>query len=214
MTLMPKSAGGILPGKLAKMHDQRDFDRDYMKRMERYRAEKAKDARRVADETVVKRKYQSDLKIIERKLDESRKVLDKLYQGYNILPYYRNAVAIGYMKELLEIGVATQLEGPGQLYEKSRSDMRDDRVLERLNNISYRLDRIIDNQNRLYNQLESVKTKQSELTSRIEKEANAIRESNARIASRNADNMAALTYEAERSRKELEYQRYFLDNRL
>ena len=189
---------------------------DFKRRVDDYNNAVVAENKRVHEEGLIKKQLYDDIDEIRKKLSRSKSLLIEMYDAYNILPQYRNIVSVGYMNDLLMIGTATALEGPGQLYEKVRAELREDRILEAINGVSIKLDTLIDTNNRIYGAIQGVANEQQALCNTIEREARQIRDNQnksermiegIKINNNNSSN-AVLEYEVRRIRKELEYQEY------
>lgn len=104
---------------------------------------------------------------LKRELENSKYQLEQLYELTEIERNYRGLAQMGYMKELIEIEVATKLKGPDGLYYFVRKELRTDNLENILNGISASLNNIIKQNNRIYGELITEKEKSNKLNSLI-----------------------------------------------
>ena len=180
---------------------------NYLKSIDDYNQSLKNEDQRMAQEKIQRDSLNADIKRLNVDLEKSRNILNRLYDYYKILPQYRNIIAVGYMNDLLMIGAATQLEGDRQLYEKVRSDLRDDRLLEAINGVSYKLDTLIDSTNRLYGILSRITQVQRSLCGDIVEEAKVGRRQYIDGFTEKDISNSLRSYEDKRIRREEEYRR-------
>ena len=175
------------------------------------------------DFEVAKQQFTEELKkktVLERDLDTLNRTLrsheielERLYDEMDILPEYRGFVQMGYMYQLMRIGIGPNLMGIDGLYDRVRQELRADRLENKLDGIR---SAIIDSNNRLYMVLNEINNRSNEMISVLEREADQNRrrqqDFNNAINSigRKMDHIARSTslsaYSTERSRKLAEYE--------
>lgn len=74
--------------------------------------------------------------------ENAKKLLDKLYSKNIIFPKYRNFLAIAQIYEYLLSGRCSQLEGPNGAYNLYESELRQNIIIDRLDEVIWQLDRL------------------------------------------------------------------------
>lgn len=132
--------------------------------------------------------------------NEAKNKLEQFYDLAGIDEKYRNLIAIGYMKDFLSLSICTKLEGTDGLYYMIRKELRWDTLETSLSRISSQLDRSIATERAILDNLHEYQRRSEEMISRVLDDIQRGIHSSTAIA----------TYNAERVRKEIEYQNHFL----
>lgn len=147
-------------------------------------------------------------------LIEKRNLLaDRLYKSQGMLAdFYRrtgidnrfcNLVAMGYMNEFINLGIANKLGGADGLYYLIMQELRWDQMQCSLDEISSKLDMIIDNQRMIYSDL---KRMNRESTRMIDRLINGVNNLNSNVN----DLKAIEQYNGDRIARELEFQNFMM----
>lgn len=140
--------------------------------------------------------------LLVKKKEESAAKLNRFYQGSGIDASYCNIIAIGYMKDFLNLGICSKLEGVDGLYYAIRKEIRWDKMQETVGDISHKLDASIATQNAIREDLRRMSKRSEEMLNNIANEMKSM--------GYNQSVNAVAAYNSERIRKELEYQNYIL----
>lgn len=165
---------------------------------------------------------QQRINITKQKQLSSEK-LNNFYIAMEIDKDYRQLISIGYMFDFMRLGIATKLEGADGLYYLIRKELRYDQMQATMDEISAKLDTIIDQNSMIYNELKKIESKCNTIVANTAQIARNV----AQIAT-NTDNINSQlqkgneklnqiqksteisNYILERTRKEQEYQNYFI----
>lgn len=126
-----------------------------------------------------------ELQVLERTTAETHRVLNSYYSRNIIFPKYRELVAVSSFYEYLMSGRCSQLEGHGGAYNIFESEVRQNLILRKLDDIIERLDRIEDNQYMLYSTIQNSNRDTSRLLGELNRTAQSI-ESNTAITAYNS----------------------------
>ncbi len=85
--------------------------------------------------------------------DSTKNTLKRLYDFDVVFPKYRSFVAMATISEYLESGRCTTLTGPDGAYNLYESELRQNRVISRLDTIAEQIELVKDNQYLLYTEL-------------------------------------------------------------
>lgn len=89
-------------------------------------------------------------------LAEAKKTLEKLYNTNVIYPKYRNLVAVCTIFEYLDSGRCSMLEGPNGAYNLYESELRQNLIISKLDEVIDNMNIIQQNQYQLYKKLDSI----------------------------------------------------------
>lgn len=195
----------------------------YHRNMEKYQKDVQQDKERMAKEIEKRSFLQSELEVLENQRKEEENKLKCLYDIAGILPEYRSLIHIGYMKDLMEIGVSARFDGTDGLYYLVRKEIQADQLNKNISDISGKLDEVIKIGNRLYGKMQSMQVEARNLSNQILEEGERSRiMQNATINMLHgisnhtegiAQNTAAVRYRLERIEKERNYEQYFKEIR-
>lgn len=152
--------------------------------------------------------------LLSIRLEEAKERLAKFYDTVGIDQKFRNLVPIGYMHEMIRLGIADKLEGVDGLYYLIMKELRWDQMTSSLSDISSKLDVIIDNQKAMYYELTEIKKQSENLVNLSMKELEIAFESLEQL--KKIDRSTAVTaYNSKRIKRELSfdiYMEHFADN--
>lgn len=146
-----------------------------------YKKSLAEEEQRLNTENAVKEK-------LRKRLNESKKVLNQLYDVGIIFPKYRNFTSINMICEYLQSGRCDKLTGSDGAYNLYESELRANIIIEKLDDIIISLDDIKYNQSLIYSAIRETNT----LLNAISEEMEEINES-AHIAAFNSEAIARET---------------------
>lgn len=149
-----------------------------MSKLNFYKKSLAEEEQRLNKENVVKEK-------LRKRLNESKTVLNQLYDVGIIFPKYRNFTSINMICEYLQSGRCDKLTGPDGAYNLYESELRANIIIEKLDDIIISLDDIKYNQSLIYSAIRETNT----LLNAISEEMEEINES-AHIAAFNSEAIA------------------------
>lgn len=161
---------------------QKEFDERYEQRVESYKKEMSEynktmkieqknydEALRLYKDRVEQAKLQHNenaaiaesnynkalqlIKSLERPLDEARSILEKMYACDYIFPKYRNLIAVCTFYEYFMTGRVSALEGPDGAYNLYEAELRQNLIINRLDNIIDQLEQVKENQFTLYQEV-------------------------------------------------------------
>lgn len=110
---------------------------------------------------------------IWKKLYETQRLLNKLYDKNIIFPKYRNLVALCTIYEYFLSGRCDELEGPNGAYNLYETELRQNLIINKMDTIICKLDEIKDNQYLLYSELKE----SNRMISDMKRSVNAIEKS-------------------------------------
>ena len=151
---------------------------------------------------------------LQKRLMKSRVLCYDLYETIGIDNDFRNLVPIGYMEEFLRLGIATRLEGDRQLYDRVRSDLREDEMKYTMKEIVYGIDRLINQNHRIYEQLTSINAQCDQMVANSAKEIELLSQQNElckdsqKMLKEVEKNSALTQYHTSRIEKEERYRNY------
>lgn len=111
-------------------------------------------------------------------LADTKKILEQLYSVNWIFPKYRNLTAICTIYEYFAAGRCTELTGPNGAYNLYESELRQNRIIDRLDTIISELEEIKQNQYSLYTEIR----KTNKILEGISQDVKCIMESTNQIA--------------------------------
>ncbi len=183
----------------------------YKQAYQKYELEVQQDNAKVANEMVIKKSLEKDMKLLSEQQYNSQCLLNKIYDENIIFPKYRNLEMVSSLYEYLCSGRCNSLEGADGAYNILEMEIRLDRIILGLDRIIYHLEQIRQNQFMLYETLQESNRLTSQLlesnnkaidtlknfkgsTEQLEQRINELKESSAITA-----------YNTERIQKELSY---------
>ena len=152
------------------------ISRQYMEKMEKYKKECSKideqnaGKRRVYDRdlSIWNENGQTNLRLLQGRLDQTRGLLDQLYAQGTIYPKYCNLPALTSMYEYFITGRCEELTGPHGAYNLYEDELRKDTVISQLNVVIENLEKIRQNQYMLYQQVKSIQQTAAQISSEME----------------------------------------------
>ncbi len=136
------------------------------------------------------------------KLEESKALLQQMYSIGIIYPKYQNLIAISSFYDYLMSGRCSELEGHEGAYNIYEMEARLDRIVTQLDVVIQKLDQIQRNQYMLYKAIQEGNKQNQELLSKL---TSAVKGVSERLDAQGRS-IAYAAYEAELTRKELQYQ--------
>lgn len=122
------------------------------------------------------------LRIVKSKLEAKNIAtctqLEEHYDMVGIDEDYRNLVPIGYMKDYIRLGIATQLHGPNGLNFFIRQELRADMLQMTMEEISNKLSMLIDINKAVFGELVTLNNKCSQIIDGVEKTAHILGQNN------------------------------------
>ena len=103
-----------------------------------------------------KNNYEKALRLVnslEKPLRDTKEILERLYSFDYIFPKYRNLVAASTFYEYFITGRVSELEGPDGAYNLYEAELRQNLIINRLDNIISQLDKVRENQFILYQEV-------------------------------------------------------------
>ena len=133
---------------------------------------------------------------LEKRLTESRKVLNQLYDVGIIFPKYRNFASINMICEYLQSGRCDKLTGPDGAYNLYESELRANIIIEKLDDIIDALEDIKNNQYLIYSAIKETNALLSEISDEMEEinESAHIAAFNSEVIARETETIKYLTY--------------------
>lgn len=166
----------------------------YDNALQTYKNNVASDQMRVQQELEQKKIVETQISTIEAQLADTKSTLEKLYDVDVIYPKYRALVPVVMFCEYLESMRCSQLTGHEGAYNIYESELRQNLIISKLNDVINQLEEIKENQWKLYDAIERGNRKVDQLCNisidnakrfqRIE-DNEAIRAENERITAQN-----------------------------
>lgn len=181
----------LLPGLFITMSNDSDANKAYKRDLERYE----KEGPERAELAVVCSQAAA-------KLEESKALLRQMYSIGVIYPKYQNLIAISSFYDYLMSGRCSELEGHEGAYNIYEMEARFDRIVTQLDIVIQKLDKIQQNQYMLYRAIQEGNKQNQELLGKL---TSAVRGVSERLDAQGRS-IAYAAYEAELTRKELQYQ--------
>ncbi len=97
---------------------------------------------------------QDEYKLLSEKLEETKKILEQLYNINIIFPKYRNIIAISSFYEYLMAGRCTELEGAEGAYNIFESELRMNLIINKIDDVIRHLEQIEQHQYMLYSAIQ------------------------------------------------------------
>ncbi|MBQ8804448.1 MAG: hypothetical protein IJZ53_12500 [Tyzzerella sp.] len=127
---------------------------EYEEAMKKYEGAYMKEKERDSEQyEITKKNYKEMVLELEKVRDATKKVLQKLYSVGWIYPKYRNMIAMCTIYEYFSSGRVTALAGPDGAYNLYESELRQNMIVNRLDQIISQLEEIKNNQYTLYLEL-------------------------------------------------------------
>lgn len=169
---------------------------DYDKKKAEYDARKQDYDRQIADEDSIvysnykralsswnEQKMKLDSEVFQARSEaerltvpiaEAQNALQQLYDKNVIYPKYRNMVAVCTIYEYLESGRCSTLDGPNGAYNLYESELRQNLIISKLDEVIDNMAIIQNNQFQLYKKLDSIETSIRNLDKSLEKIASGV----------------------------------------
>lgn len=100
-------------------------------------------------------------------IDETRRMLDRLYELNYVYPKYCTLPALTSIYEYFMTGRCTELTGPNGAYNLYEDEVRKDTVISQLNTVIQNLEAIKNNQYMLYQQVKSIQENTGAIVSEL-----------------------------------------------
>ena len=207
---------GVIPALFKAGFEQAKMDKATVEAAANYRKELARydnacmhDEIRVLRERVQRNFLIKQRNQLKEKLAASQTLLTKFYEQSGINPKFCNVVAIGYMYEYIDFGIATKLEGVDGLYNLILQKLEWEKLHRSLEEISDKLDEIVDNQRRIYQELVSMNQKCDRIINGLNDVVSQISENTA-VLNQIEENTALTNYRLERIEWEESYRNYMM----
>ena len=130
------------------------YEEVYQEKMAAYRLNKPKlEAKYQADSQIAERNFRkarNEVDKLDEPLRKARNLLEELYDMDIIFPKYRNMVAMCTMYEYFASGRCTELTGPNGAYNLYEQELRQNLIINQLENINENLEQVKQNQYILY----------------------------------------------------------------
>lgn len=187
---------------------QKDVETNYMNECQNYNNLVKLDNHRVEQELKQKENLilQRDA-LLDKKI-KSEELLLNFYNTMDIDRDFRYLIAVGYMNEFLQLGIATKLEGVDGLYYLIKRELRLDQFQYNLNEISTKFDTVIDQNSRIYGELCNINLSCMQMVQAVKQQAEEIARNND-LQQQAIVNLEISAYNQERINRELEYRRFF-----
>ncbi len=173
----------------------------------------------MSDDSEANKKYKKDLARYEEegperaelavvcpqaaaKLEESKALLQQMYSIGVIYPKYQNLIAISSFYDYLMSGRCSELEGHEGAYNIYEMEARLDHIVTQLDIVIAKLDKIQQNQYMLYRAIQEGNKQNQEFLGKLTSTVKGVSE---RLDAQGRS-IAYAAYEAELTRKELQYQ--------
>lgn len=131
---------------------------------------------------------EQELAALNRMMSETKQVLDTYYRQDIIYPKYRNLIAVSSFYEYLSSGRCTHLEGHEGAYNIFENEIRQNWIINKLDEVIDRLDRIEEHQYMLYSAIQESNSKTAILSQQLDQCASSLQgiEENAAITAYNS----------------------------
>ena len=133
---------------------QEAAEKEYDSEMQLYRCAVQTEERRY---TAAKKNYaqaRKEVNMLKAPLTESKKLLSRLYDKNIIFPKYRNIVAMCTIYEYFLSGRCIELTGPNGAYNLYEAELRQNMIINQLDEIRSHLEDIKENQYTLYHEMQ------------------------------------------------------------
>lgn len=168
-----------------------DFGEEYEKSVARYESE-----------TPLREELASLARELPYRIEKSKALLRQMYSIGVIYPKYQNLIAISSFYDYLMSGRCSELEGHEGAYNIYEMEARLDRIVTQLDIVIAKLDKIQQNQYMLYRAIQEGNKQNQEFLGKL---TSAVKGVNERLDAQGRS-IAYAAYEAELTRKELQYQ--------
>jgi len=185
----------LIAGYISKKRQREANEAEYSRLQEKYREEKKKYEemhqeamviynKRVAEASeafiraseVAKRNYDNakkEVDLLDAPLRETKALLEKLYRADIIFPKYRNMVAMCTMYEYFASGRCTELTGANGAYNLYESELRQNLIINQLENVNANLEQVKQNQYILYQGISETNQALREISADVKNIVNA-----------------------------------------
>ncbi|MGN0475406.1 MAG: hypothetical protein ACI4IJ_09975 [Acutalibacteraceae bacterium] len=191
-------AGAAIAWILQEAKEEKQNETKYKQDMANYSWYINEDAKRVQQELEQKKIVETQISTIEAQLADTKSTLEKLYDVDVIYPKYRALVPVVMFCEYLESMRCSQLTGHEGAYNIYESELRQNLIISKLNDVINQLEQIKENKWKLYDAIERGNRKVDQLCNigidnakrlqRIE-DNEAIRAENERITAQNTQTL-------------------------
>lgn len=117
---------------------------------------------------------QKEINILEQNIDKTRSTLAEYYNKNIIYRKYWNYVAVASFLEYFDSGRCTVLEGHEGAYNLFENEIRQNMIIEKLDEVIQRLDEIKNNQYILYSEIQKQNQTVNRITSTVKSCANTL----------------------------------------
>lgn len=156
---------------------RRKAEQEYDVQYQRYLEEKRQADKEYCAEVEIARKSCAKAKAQVRRLDgpleETKRLLNRLYSFDIIFSKYRNLIAMCTMYEYFASGRCTELVGPNGAYNLYEAELRQNLIINHLETVNNNLEQIKDNQYTLYHGIQDVNESLKGVRSDIQRVATA-----------------------------------------
>lgn len=128
-----------------------------------YKGDVLADQDRINKELSIKRVIESELNLLRKQNEDSKRNLKKIYDQDIIFPKYRNMVLVYSLYEYICSGRCYSLEGHEGAYNILEMEIRLDHIIMQLDQVIVRLDAIKENQYMLYSAIQETNQKAEEI---------------------------------------------------
>lgn len=183
----------------------------YNEQYTEYEKNTSADDKRVRNEKIKKTVLKSELQVLKKQNNESKKTLECIYSKNIIFPKYRNLVMVCAIYEYFCAGRCTKLEGHDGAYNILEMEIRLDRITMQLDQVIARLDSIQSNQYILYSAIKESNRKTDQIIQSTQHMARNLENYSGQVDQLLTDiaamqkNSAMAVYQAERIQTELRY---------
>ena len=157
-----------------------EVEQEYQEQYEQYLdKEKRAQADYEAQEKRASANYENakqQVSLLDAPLRETEQLLEKLYSMDIIFPKYRNLVAVCTMYEYLASGRCTELAGPAGAYNLYESELRQNMIINQLEQVNANLEQVKQNQYILYQGIMEANQALQSISNEVRSIANATKD--------------------------------------
>jgi len=168
---------------------KRDLDR-YNAELQEYKRNVDKEQKRLDKTVQINRLLENELSALRGQYDHARWILHELYSLNILYPKYRNFIMVSSMYEYFCARRCTSLEGHEGAYNILETEIRLDRIINKLDDVIRHLEDVQDNQHMLYSTIQDGNRTISNLlrsTSNLENSIGKLEAQGSELNSRIAD---------------------------
>lgn len=197
---------------------QAKFDEQYKRALAQFRADRARDDRRLRRENARSAALEAERSKLARKRNETSRLLAHVYDAGVVHPKYRTLPAICTFIDYFDTGICTGFDGPDGAYARYEMEARMNRICTSLENIERKMDVVIANQYTLNRSIQETNGQISRLDQSIDRFADncasnmrEMRDAVTGVTQHVANvekNSAAAAWSTEQTRRELAYSRW------